>query len=83
MAGESTIKVHITLLPGVRGDEQAKQEALAAVVDAGDLTEVNERRFERYGIITGLMPMDRVSSVLALRQFVADVAHDEVKFAKS
>ena len=56
------MKVHVTLKPEVRSDSDAKARALRRIEGAG-VRDVNLKRFERYGIITGEVDPAKLAEV--------------------
>jgi hypothetical protein len=58
-------KVHISLKAELAADPQARAELLARARACG-VTQVNQKRFERYGILTGLVDDAQVAALRAL-----------------
>ncbi len=63
-AGE--LIVHIVLREWAREDESARQQALKAIVEVSGLRDVNEKRLRRYGIVSGIIPQERLEVLRAL-----------------
>jgi hypothetical protein len=74
------MKVHITLDERVRSDPEAKTEVLQRVCDAGNLSGVNTRRFDRHGIISGDVDPDKIDVVEHI-DGVQSVSVDQVQRA--
>lgn len=49
------VKAHITLDPHVSDDPQARSSILDKILQVAHLSEINQKRFERYGILTGMV----------------------------
>jgi hypothetical protein len=60
------MKVHVTLTKPVRSDPKAKQDALEAIEQQFGMRDINLRRFERYGVITGELPQSKLEDVQQL-----------------
>lgn len=58
-------KVHISLKAELAADPQARAELLACAHACG-VTQVNEKRFERYGILTGIVDDAQLAALRAL-----------------
>ncbi len=71
------MKVHVTLEQSVAADPVARRLAYYRVLAAGHLVPKNPARFAKHGIITGEMPADRVSRVLAIPGVEAADVDDE------
>ena len=74
------MKVHITLTESVRNDPAEKQRALEQLKEASEIADVNMSRFQRYGIVTGEIPVDRLERIRKL-PFVQSVNADSVQRA--
>lgn len=74
------MKVHVTLRNEFRKDLEAKRLALARVVQACGIRGVNQKRFERYGIISGELDEDQLEVLQGLAE-VRSVERDSEKFA--
>jgi hypothetical protein len=65
------MRVHIILKESVRNDPDAQRSVLRHLVDQTGLSNVNEKRLRRFGIISGDVPPDRVSIILKLDEVEA------------
>ncbi|MDX1978948.1 MAG: hypothetical protein SFV51_01670 [Bryobacteraceae bacterium] len=68
-------KVHITLQPDVAADPARRSSILEQIQLAGGLTEVNQKRFDRYGLLTGLTDdsaIDRIRGIKGVKSVEAD-----------
>jgi len=74
------MKVHITLIPSVRSDPGKRQDVLQKLLSEADLSEVNLKRFERHGILSGEMPKEKLP-VAEKMNAVQSVSPDGVKWA--
>jgi hypothetical protein len=74
------LKVHITLSSEVTGDADAKERAKRHIVEVVQLRNVNERRFSRYGVLSGDVDPSRVELIRTLSE-VATVEYDGMKRA--
>ena len=79
--GTSMATVHITLREEVRNDPKTKELAYNKILQIAGLHDVNERRFDRYGILTGELDDDH--QVLELQKLpeVSSVEKDSQKYA--
>jgi hypothetical protein len=73
------MKVHVTLSQAVRNDPEAKKVALDRVAEIG-IRNVNLKRSDRYGIITGDIDPEKLSELRKLEQVKA-VEVDGLKFS--
>jgi hypothetical protein len=71
------MKVHVTLGESVVADPVARRLVYYRVLAAGHLVPKNPARFAKHGIITGEMPADRLSRVLAIPGVEAADIDDE------
>jgi hypothetical protein len=71
------MKVHVTLEQSVAADPVARRLVFYRVLAAGHLVPTNPARLAKHGIITGEMPADRVSWVLAIPGVEAADVDDE------
>jgi len=63
-AGE--LIVHIVLREWARTDEAARDQAVKAIVDVSGLRDLDEKRLRRYGIVSGIIPRERLGVLRAL-----------------
>ena len=69
------MKVHITLEPAVRNDPAAKTRALERLENEAGVRDVNRKRFDRYGIVTGEVDehkLDEVRRIIGVKAVEAD-----------
>lgn len=78
--GMDSMKVHITLTRETRRNEEAKQAVLGEVMSRVGLKEINARRFERYGIISGEVDPERILELDDVVE-IQSVEPDEEKYA--
>jgi hypothetical protein len=74
------MKVHITLEPSVRNDPVAKSKVLARLENEAGVRDVNLKRFDRYGIVSGEVDEHKVEDVRRMSEVKA-VEADERRFA--
>lgn len=72
------MKVHVTLHEAFATTSEARQTALERVLQAVELRHLNQRRFERYGIITGEIDDDQLPTLQGLPE-VQSVERDSMK----
>jgi hypothetical protein len=77
---DSPVKVHIVLKKEKCPDSSACQEALRTIQNVSGITNVNQKRLERYGIVSGDLPKSKIASVRELPH-VASVSLDSEKYA--
>ncbi|MFC4454148.1 hypothetical protein [Deinococcus sonorensis] len=53
-------KVHITLTTSARQSAQSRQEVLRRLQAISDLHDINARRLDRYGVLSGVVSADLV-----------------------
>lgn len=70
------MKIHVTLESDVRNDPAAKQRALEEIGAVG-IRDINWKRFERYGIISGELDSSRLAEVRQLRSVKAVEADEQ------
>lgn len=75
------MKVHITFDKGLLADSEAKESVKMEVMRQADLHDVNERRFERYGILSGTIDDPSIISEIQGIHGVANVSVDSEKHA--
>src|SRR6267143_1875131 len=63
---DSPVKVHIVLKKDVCPDSSACQEALRTIQNVSGIANVNQKRLERYGIVSGDLPKSKIESVREL-----------------
>ena len=75
------MKVHVTLRDEFRRDPGAKKLAFDRIVQSSGIHGVNEKRFERYGIISG--DLDDETHIEAIQKLaeVDSVEADREQFA--
>jgi hypothetical protein len=49
------VKAHIILDPSVGKDAEARSATLAKILQAANISQINQNRFDRYGILTGVI----------------------------
>ncbi len=74
------MKVHVTIKEEFCGDAASRNRARAEVVAASGLRNINEKRLERFGILSGDVDADRIAALRAL-PVVASVEVDERRVA--
>jgi hypothetical protein len=74
------VKVHITLRADVCANSAAKERAKDRIIELGQLENINERRFSRYGVLSGEVSPERLAAIESLSE-VASVELDGVKKA--
>lgn len=74
------MKVHVTLRDEFRKGLEAKRLALEHIVQACGLDRINQKRFERYGILSGELDEDQLEVLQQLEE-VRAVERDSEKFA--
>jgi hypothetical protein len=74
------MKVHVTLREAFATTLEARRAALERVIQAVGLRHFNQRRFERYGIITGELDDDQLPTLQGLTE-VQSVEQDSLKSA--
>ena len=75
-----SVKVHIVLKEQVRQSPKECLTVLHEVEDLAGISGVNEKRLQRYGIISGDVPVSKIDAVKALPG-VESVSVDREKFA--
>ena len=74
------MKVHVTLRDEFRKALEAKRLAFEHIVQACGLHSINQKRFERYGILSGELDEDQFEVLQQLEE-VRAVERDSEKFA--
>jgi hypothetical protein len=75
------MKVHIALASEIRANPEAKREALEKIKSTVEMSDINLRRFERHGIISGeLTSQDAMERVEQL-DVVQSVSRDGTQSA--
>lgn len=69
-------KVHITLREAVRADPDSKSAALHKIVGVVKLSNLNQKRFERHGIISGDTSLEAALDAVEKMSEVKSVAVD-------
>lgn len=75
----SLVKTHITFQSYIEDDAEAKETILNKIKQVSNISDVNQKRFERYGILTGVIDeslLEQVRNTLG----VLEVEVDEEKF---
>lgn len=75
------MKVHITFDKDLLADSEARETVKNEIMRQADLHDVNDKRFERYGILTGTIDNPSVISEIQEIQGVAKVSVDSEKHA--
>jgi hypothetical protein len=75
------LKVHVTLREETRQNPEARRAALDKIVQASGMQNVNQKRFERYGIITGEVEDEARMKALESLAEVGSVEKDSEKSA--
>ena len=57
------VKAHITIDPKISDDTEARAAMLTQIVRTGDISHINQKRFERYGILTGMIDDSLLNSI--------------------
>jgi hypothetical protein len=73
------VKAHIVLDKGKAGGSKARSEILDAIRERVDISGVNEKRFERYGVLTCDLDDSRLDAIREIPGVVAvevDSEHD-------
>lgn len=76
----NAVKVHITIADNVRRDQQARKEALRAITNAVRLLNINQARFDRFGILTAEVDPETIDTIQRM-DVVRSVSRDEVRRA--
>jgi hypothetical protein len=76
----TAVKVHVVLQRDVVKDPARRREALAAIVDRSGIHDINEKRLERFGIVSGMVDADRINALRGMEQ-VRSVSMDEERHA--
>jgi hypothetical protein len=69
------VKVHVTFKREVADDVKARAEALEEIQRVSGMTDVNHKRFERYGLLSGLVEeskLDRIRGVKGVNKVEPD-----------
>lgn len=74
-------KVHITLARGVAGSREQRERARARIEAVSGITDVNEKRLDRYGIVSGEVAPERLDDLRDLHEVQA-VEIDDTKHAR-
>jgi translation elongation factor EF-1beta len=72
------VKVHVTVTDQAAGDPDARRETLARITEAAAVTDVNQSRFDRYGILTGMADDSALDTIRKVAGVVS-VEIDSVK----
>ena len=72
------IKVHVTLLPDVAADAEARALALKEIRGVCNIADVNPKRFERYGLISGIVDESDIDKIRGVK-FVKSVEADRTR----
>lgn len=71
-------RIHVTLSKDVLDDPAALADVVEKVQATADMTDVNERRLKRYGVLSGLAAEERIGKIRGLPGVDA-VNEDEVR----
>jgi hypothetical protein len=77
---DPSVKVHIVLKDDVCGDSERCLGALNEIETVAGITDVNQKRLQRYRVISGNVPQSKIDTVRKLA-VVASVSVDSEKFA--
>lgn len=72
------IKVHVTLRPEAAADPAARARVRSQMEKLAGLTEINQKRFDRYGLLSGLVDEDKLALARAIDE-VSSVEPDRVR----
>ncbi len=78
----SDIKIHITLRPEIANDPERREAALEEIQRVSGLREVNRKRFERYGLVSGVVNENKSHEIRNLGS-VASAEADQERFLAS
>ena len=79
-AKDPTVKVHIVLKDDVCRDSERCLGALQEIESVAGISDVNQKRLQRYRVISGNLPQSKIEVVRKLPA-VASVSQDSDKFA--
>ena len=75
------MKVHITLSESATKDIKAKRTIMKKISEISQIKDVNVKRFEKYGILSGEIGSGKTIPDLRALDGVADVSLDQVQKA--
>ena len=75
------MKVHVTLRDEFRRDPGAKRLAFERVIQSSGIHGINQKRFDRYGIISGSLDDERQIEILQNLAEVDSVEKDREQLA--
>jgi hypothetical protein len=75
------MKVHITLSESATRDVKAKRSLMRRISEISQIKDVNVKRFEKYGILSGEIGSSETLLDLRALDGVADVSLDQVQKA--
>ena len=74
-------KIHVTLPDHLRSDRERLQQAAESIIKDTGMTEVNYKRLYRYGVLSGLVPSDRLDQLQGLGDVKVEI--DQVRRASA
>lgn len=77
----SRVRVHITLEDRIKTDAAAREKLLRQLEESAGMTEINLPRFERYGLLSGLVDKKQLDGLKALSG-IRSVELDQMKRPK-
>jgi hypothetical protein len=73
------IKVHITLDPNIEKNQERRSSIMEKVIQAAHVSQINQKRFDRYGIITGMVDESLIDEIGKI-QGILSVEQDKERF---
>ena len=69
------LKIHVTLQPETAADEKTRARVLDEIERVAEVQDVNRKRFDRYGLLTGVVDeskVDRIRQIPGVKSVEAD-----------
>jgi hypothetical protein len=77
---EMPSKIHVTLTESALTNANLLKSIVSKIVEATDMSDINQKRLERYGILSGIVDDKKIEVVRSI-DGVASVDADTRKFA--
>lgn len=74
----SHVKIHVTFNRDISGDLEARAKAVAEIHRVSGITEVNQKRLERYGLLSGMVEESKIGEIRGVKG-VGKVEADRVR----
>ena len=75
------VKVHIALQADAAASPETRAKLLEEVQGVSGLSEINRSRYDRYGLLTGVVEGDKIDRIRALNG-IRSVEQDKVRYVR-